>query len=323
MNILSTLLIYLTGTFYIATVSILAVFHVINEQNINAQLRASGAYANLVPAVLQTAKSTSTGAQALVPVDQPWVRDAAATAFPASDLEQKGSVVLDSTFAWLRGEKAEPSFTLDFSENKQRLAAEVSGYTQNRLSNLPRCSVDQIPQSVDPFNLNCLPFGINPSIAADRIRDEIANDQNFLPNPVVTHKDLFGANSPSLDNAGLGYVQRLFGLQDLLVWLLPLLTIAVGVAGIFFARNTVKALRALAFSLFSAAAGLLLIGVLLGRGLSTAVESVSKDPLSQTVIGPAFSALGSGFMQFYLISAVIAVLIGVGLLFTGKRLQRS
>src|ERR1044071_10071967 len=124
-------------------------------------MREQGTYDKIAPAVLATTSYANASGAGQIPLKEPWVQTAVMKAFPASDLQQKGDAVIDSSFAWLDGTSDKPQFSLDFSANKTQLGTEVGNYTGSRLNGLPACSLTNIPETIDAYTIDCLPFGVN------------------------------------------------------------------------------------------------------------------------------------------------------------------
>jgi hypothetical protein len=315
-SVISWVLLYLVAPLYFLTASVFVINHIASDSNVKQVLKDKNVYGSIVPSVLSTANYNNDGGSQL-PLKDQWVKDAANKAFPASDLQQKGSTVVDSTFAWLDGKTAIPEFSLDFSSNKLALSNEVGNYAQTRLAGLPRCTTFDIPASVDAFSITCLPFGANPALIANSVKSDIANNQNFLKNSTVSTNDISTSDLSRADGLRASYQNRHF-----LLWLLPLTTLLCGAGGIVLARGSwPKAMRRLARSLILSAFGLTIFAFVISSGLEGVINTVSKDEITRNVIGPVFIELGHQARTIYLIFAGIALVIGLILFVVQNRLK--
>lgn len=334
MNIFRTsaswLCLYLVVGFFFLTANAFAIFNVINAENLKETLREEDTYGKIVPAVLSTASyREEIASEQQIPLNEPWVREVADRAFPASDLERKGEQAIDGTFNWLEGETAQPGFQLDFTNNKQALSQEIAAHVQSRAEDLPRCGINNIPASVDAFRADCLPFGVSPQRVASDAASLVNNDQGLLGNPVISSDNLSldaSEDSPaaSQDEQNpfdqMGGLRSFFENKGLLLWLLPFITAVLSLGGVFLARDRLKATGRLAKSFLTAGVGLLVFGVLFIWGFEKAVESVSKEVITRELAGPVMVALAQQMRTVYLIFALIAFLLAIFLFVVRKRI---
>lgn len=330
MNVLrgagSWLSLYLVAGLFFLTANTFALFSVINPGNVKQTVKEEGTYNKIVPAVLSSATYSSDilPAQQL-PLNEPWVKEAAVKAFPASDLEQKGNGLIDGTFGWLEGKTEKPEYKLDFTSNKQNLATEIGNSTESRISGLPRCSLNNLPKTIDAFHIDCLPYGISPKTIAGRASSQISNDQGFLKNPIISSDNLPGSQG-SQSNNPFGLLEGLKPLYEhigLLVWLLPIATAGLAALGVFLARDRLKALKRLGRSFISSGVGLAVFAVFISFGFERAVKTVSRDAVTRDIAGPIFISLAHQFRTVYLIFAGIAFVLAAVLLVVRRRLLKE
>lgn len=306
----SWLCLYLVVVIFFATAFLFAFFRVINADNLKNTLREEGTYAKIVPAVLSTTASSQNLANQQIPLDEPWVREATDKAFPASDLEQKSGQAIDGIFGWLKGETTEPEFTIDFTANKQALSQEVANHAESRASSLPRCGLNNIPQSIDAFRATCLPYGISPQQVAGQTATLINNDQGFLGNPVISPNNLAGSTSltGSQNNPfeALGGVRSFYKNKTLWLWLLPAALLLLSVGAVWQALDRRKALGHLAKSYLTAGIGLLIFSLLSIWVFEKTVQSIPKDAVSD-LISPVMLSLAQQNRVIYLVFAGVAL----------------
>lgn len=329
MQLLKTLFswfcLYLVGAGFFLIATLVVLFNVFSADNIKQTLKEGGVFEKIVPAFMSTATYPEEVAGQL-PLKEPWVQDAANKAFPADDLEQKSSQMINGTFGWLEGQTADPEFQMDFTRNKDRLAEEIGSSTESRLAALPRCGVNDLPRTIDVFKLTCLPFGVNPSVLGDRTTSEVKDDTNFFKDTVITPESI---RRQAQANGQVDPFQTLEGLRplyqnkDLLLILLPLSALTLAILGVLSAPNRFKAVRRLYRSLLSAAAGLLVFSLLLKFGLGTALGGVARDQLSRDIISPVFQSLLGQAQLIYMIFAGVALVLGLVLYFVSKNLRTA
>lgn len=328
-GVISWVTLYLVGIFFVLTASMYALFGTVNAKSITKTLRDENTYSKVVPAVLSSAASNP-GNLSLnqLPLQAPWVRTAAETAFPPNDLEQKSEVVINSTFAWLEGKSATPEFTIDFTQNKQRFGEELGKNLEQRLNALPVCSLSSSIASFNIYNATCLPPGINPAQVKAVVSQQIAADTSFLKDPVINSTDL-PKESPAetADPAAvisenplleLGDLQTLFENKSLLLWLLPIATAVFAVLGFMLAPNREKALRRLTRSFILSAIGLGIVGILLGYGADQLAGITATDAVAGNVLRPVVLNLIGQLQTYYFVFTGIGVALAI-VLFAVRR----
>lgn len=116
------------------------------------------------------------------------VQDAAKTAFSKQLVEQSINSVIESNYAWLRGETDTPEFKIDLTGAKQSFAQEVGAYVTTSLSSLPVCTNAQLAQmqNVDPLSMTCRPSNVDPKTAGQQVTQQIIDSDELLSNTVLT-----------------------------------------------------------------------------------------------------------------------------------------
>ncbi len=323
----SRISLYLAGICFFLAVNTFVFFGIVNAGNIKQTLRDEDTYSKLVPAMLATAQydgDQNTIGQ--LPLQEPWVQEAAQKAFPAPDLEQKGNTAIDGTFNYLEGKTSEPEFQLDFTANKQNLAAELGQSAENRLAGLPRCMT--IPESVDVFTIDCLPLGVNPSQIGDQLMQRYASDQRFLPNPVIT-ADTLSLNTITGDQsantttptASLSGLRDVYQVREVMQWFLPALMVIFGVLGIYLTHDRRKGMRILARSFLVGAVGLALFAVIVNFVLHRGIEAVQTEAVTRDIVGPVLLSFVDQARTIYLVFAGIGVGIAVVLFIISRKLR--
>lgn len=152
---------------------------------LKSSLSGSGFYENLPKQLYvklrQSAKNnTQIGTVAL---NRPVVEEAFLQTLSPDRLRQLTESSLDSIYESLET-GSEPRFSLDLTEIKQSFAESVANKASSRLAGLPICT--SAPASTDPFEITCRPPGLNIQTESDRIKNELLNSHEFLPETVIT-----------------------------------------------------------------------------------------------------------------------------------------
>jgi hypothetical protein len=169
-----------------------ALVTVIGTPNMLKQsLRSSGIYSAVVDDVLAASATTGQShAAGSVPFNDPGVRQAAQKSFPPSLLQAGSEQVIDGVYHWLDGRVPQPDFKVDLAGAKIGLANNVADYARARVSTLPVCTAVQLQTlgstSVDAFAIPCNPPGLDLDAVRTQVYGDIANNKEFLAEPVIT-----------------------------------------------------------------------------------------------------------------------------------------
>lgn len=166
-----------------------------DPQPIKEHVKESGIYDSAIDTLLKTASSPDQKTSTEISPDNPIVREAFKKAFPPGLIEAQTENFIDSIYRWLKGDTTVPDFRLDLTQAKAVFVEEVAASAENRAANLPVCPRGQIEFS-DPFSATCLPRGASPSLAAEKIRSELGNNESFLSDPVLTADSFKSGKNP-------------------------------------------------------------------------------------------------------------------------------
>lgn len=323
---MSWIFLYLVGTGFFLTANVFVLFSVLNPGTIKQTLKDENIYAAIVPSALESAaKDARIGGQ--LSLQAPEVKDAAQTAFPVNDLEQKTGIVIDSTFAWLEGKTEKPEFAIDVKENKERFATEIGSKSQARLDGLPQCSAANLPDSYNPFTINCLPPGFSSVSLSNTLRQQISSDQNFLPDTIISSDDLrvepAGNTTAQNPLEQLDGMRSLYQQKTLLMWLLPAITLILAVTGLVLASDRAKGLRRLGRSFLFSAISLFIFAILLGSAFERVIAETATDTLTRNVLGPAITSLAGQAQKVYYVFTGIGLFVAIAVFIASSRLPRK
>jgi hypothetical protein len=149
-------------------------------------LSATKSYDKFVPALLEAnAKQDKDSVFA-----DPKVREIMSNAFPPQFLQLQSDMLIDSTYAWLRGEQITPAFRIDIADQREKLAEALSIYGIERLSALPTCTAFESEIQLDPFKATCQPAGINYKSEQVSLQRSLLDSDSFLSKTAYTEADL-------------------------------------------------------------------------------------------------------------------------------------
>lgn len=159
----------------------------------------SGLYDVAVKEALGTALQDSSGTASDAAIKQPEVQAVIDDALPPDFLQQKTEGVVDNAYGWLQGDTENLNFAVDLSEAKTRIADGMAAYAEQRLSTLPVCAAADTTALTNPLEATCVPPNFDKSLAAQQVRDEIANNQDFLKDSTLTADNLKNSDGKTID----------------------------------------------------------------------------------------------------------------------------
>ncbi|CAN5715846.1 hypothetical protein BH23PAT2_BH23PAT2_04220 [soil metagenome] len=212
------------------------------------------------------AKSTDTG----IDTSDPRFVAIAKNALSVEAIQAEAESVIDAMHAWLAGQTQQPTFSVDLSSSRQRMADGVADYAQEKLENLPHCtSLSQIQIDIDPFSATCVPPQLDPSQYRDEYANSLLTSDEFIPETTFTGNDLAQNTDVFRDSTAPDIFQRLG--QG--IWISIMVTI-VGVATIVLLAKT-KVVGSLRVS-----------KQVLSNGVITLVSAVSLWVIINDVLNP-------------------------------------
>ncbi len=116
------------------------------------------------------------------------VQDSAKIAFSQELVQKSINTVIDSNYAWLRGDISTPEFNINLTDAKQSFAEQVGAYVTANMASLPVCTNAQLAQlqNVDPLSATCRPANVSPKAAGEQVTQQILDSDELLSNPVLT-----------------------------------------------------------------------------------------------------------------------------------------
>lgn len=159
---------------------------------VKQSLANSSLYDTFTDTVIETTKKENQ--ESGLPLERPEVAAAIKSAISPQFLQSSTEQVLDGTYRWLDGKTPEPDFKIDLAPVRKKLAVNLGDYAVTRAKGLPACSLAQLRQlqgsKIDPFNVPCLPPGVNPETLRSQVVADIERNQDFIKDPVITPDNL-------------------------------------------------------------------------------------------------------------------------------------
>jgi hypothetical protein len=324
-KVISWLSLYALASLWFLTAGAYAFFAVVNEDTIKGTLQKHDAYSKIVPAAVDSTKfAAKTPEQSQLPLDEPWVQDAANKAFPPDTIRTHVETVVASIFAWLRGETDKPAFEIDLTENKNALGQEIGGHVATRLAGLPLCGRGDIPDpdNINYFEIQCRPPGVNPAAVGSNIEEEVVLNEGFLENPVISSDNLVLPDNTQASINGFDELKKFYENKNMLLFGLPLMTVLAVALGIWLAGDRIMALKRLSRSLFLAGFGLLVFAVIFFVISNIVTNAAPEDEvLTRELISPVFRDLARKAQSIYIGFGALALALSVATVFVRKKLQ--
>lgn len=227
------------------------------------------------------------------------VKKALEKALTINFIQTAAEEVIDGTYAWLDGTSEKPTYNIDVDPLKEAFADSVIGSAQKRLNGLPDCVLPDQATTTDPFSVNCKPPADITQTELKRLRKEIENNKDFLPQDVSADTTNLGEATVSQEGSQLPkmqpWYQSVAHWPGIFQWIQrgPVIALILGLlslAGvIFLSVSRRQGIRRAAVAMLSSSVALALSSVMLlfaTRFIKTPLaseESHLYDPLLAVV----------------------------------------
>lgn len=114
---------------------------------------------------------------------------AAKVALPPNVLQENVEAIINAMYDWLEGKTETIVLNLDLTDEKKAFIDALGNEAIARAASLPTCTAEQAGD-FDPLSSNCIPSGTNIAAQAEKIKNELANSKDFLPDTNITGEDL-------------------------------------------------------------------------------------------------------------------------------------
>ncbi|HET9174226.1 MAG TPA: hypothetical protein VFN56_02995 [Candidatus Saccharimonadales bacterium] len=309
-------------------------FH--SPDKVETWLSQSGVYTHVVPyAIQQSQKNTTDQANtdSLVSLGDAQVQHAVQAAFSPQDIQKAVNTFLNANYAWLEGKTATPQFSIDLSENKAAMAANLAQYSKSRAAHLPSCTPAQLlelentSQTYNILNATCIPSGVTPATAAQVVQTDALTTQSFLPNTSLTPTNIgqqnlirAGATSQAPQTpyyASLSFLPIVYIWATRLPWILGGLSVACAIGILMLAGTRRQGLRRITYIAATTGAIILVLSfvstTILAR--SAVVHAVAHSDfglLQQSILNVIHTALVSlAHTELWFGAAYLALSTGI------------
>lgn len=204
-----------------------AVLVIGNAQFIEQTLQKSGVYSHVVPAILDQSVPDNTDPNTQAFLQDAGVRDVIYQSFSPAYIQQSAEKVLDGTFAWLNGDTAAPTFSIDLNQPKTALVSNLTAYATKRASTLPICTIEQlrnfdVNQTI--LSIPCVPPGFDVAGAANQFGSDVVNSSGLPEEASLTPQNL------KANNSGQTVFDTFSTAPDYFTWLVMSPYIVAGIA---------------------------------------------------------------------------------------------
>lgn len=274
-----------------------------NPDTIKQTAQQSGIYRSFVPAVLAESATHNKEDNAKNVLTDKGVQQAATAAITPAVLQNASETFIDGWYGWLNQKTTEPTFRIDLTQPKQQFIANLQTYAQKRAESLPRCSLAQLQQlrnTEDILSLPCLPPGVDPAKAASQFSRDLVNNSDFLPNPVITQKDLPKAENGKTIAQNASGLPTLFTLLQLAPWIIGGLIVLTGMIVVLLYENRAAGVRRIGWSLLWTGVLIVLAYFLFSKILQGLVQGdkiAIANPEFKQAITSAINSLVGAFLK--------------------------
>lgn len=330
-RILASSFLKLTLTTFVLTLAIASLVN--SPATIKSAFKESGIYDNLVSDLLDKSLEESDDNSA---ANQAAFQQSAKAALTPETVQSATEQIIDALPAWLSGDSDHPNFRIDLTDAKARFISTAGDLAANHVNGLPACTTAQERElaakneETQILDLSCRPRGTTAATARQEVETQLAN-QDFLKDPVLTPETtLFKDenNGPTNWDSTSQVYRDIYRAATNAPWILLIISLLLGVAVFFLSETKRQGAKALARTVATVGASLLLItlvsNVLFDRLLKPGgpVLKDSGDSL-QASLASVFTQLSNRFNQTVLKYAIIYVVIGVGALLAIKFLWKE
>lgn len=231
--------------------------------------------------------------------------------------------LIDGMYSWLRGDTAQPAFTLAIGPIKSNFEQSLTAALQARAAGLPACSYATPPNGGDIYSINCIPPGtdINATIA-DAV-SRVTNTASVFSNEVVADGTVssqeaasLGVNDPTQNLPTA--LPKLFQFLTKGQWFFVAGTLLTGLGILLLSQSWLYGLRKLGVLLLLNGLGLLIVGLGLHFMVSSLIPTTSVESTELTVnaVEEASKIILADNANLFKISGIVALIAGIGSIVT-------
>lgn len=316
---------YLLGTFLFFALFLTAyslVFRQItaSPDRVKQILSDSGVYSKIPGVIYDNSVDSGGTSSASIPLKDSVVRQAALDTFDPSFVQKSFESIIDGTYGWLKGQTDQPEFSIDLKKEKELFAKNLAEQTGERLKSLPACSPSQLKKikAIDPYELACLPPGLDISAVKKEVRSTAANSDNLLKQTKIdptTIKD--SAGKPMY----LNYADLPKSYENALKlpYLAVSLCLLLGAGVVFIRKDRREGLHKLGQILLVSGFFVALAPMAINHLVGSVLNSSSDDQIISQIVKPVAGELGKAASKVYLVVGAVYVLLATAIYIITER----
>lgn len=284
----------------------------------------SGLYDVIVPTVLEESKmqGDATGEQGQDIIADEDIRNIITDSITPEIIQNNFEGAVDGIYTWLSGETEKPNITFDLTEAKTNLENNLNQYITDKLTALPVCTINDIPQAITADNVldvSCVPPGVDVASQSEIFTSAFLDKAEFLDELVFTEEDLpKDANGKPFWEGSFSNAPQAYQGLRVAIWIVSGVAVVSGLLLVLLHDKKRAGVRALSWTFLSA-------GILWGVGALSIwllLNQVNSSPqiADDAMRDASNAALNIVLSKIVLISGVfggISTAVGIiGLIFT-------
>lgn len=228
--------------------------------------------------------------------------------YPPSYWQSKFEGVTDDVYAWLEGEAESLQFEINFNDNKDELASELTDEIANQMAGLSTCSPAQIRPTFDVLSAECLPPGVTAEQAANTFERELTGPDGALDQDLRIDQDDLDMTAETQSNVLRTYstLQNVPLFVGLVVLIALLLVVITG-------RTWINGLRKAGLTMFGAGLVSWISFFLLGQlgDFSPKLgDNEAERLITERVMTPLIQTITNDLASAGMWTAIAVVIIG-------------
>lgn len=277
----------------------------------------SGVYEKIPGVVYENIKKENQNETSQIDLGDPQVKQAALDSFNPQFFQTSIETALDGTYAWLEGETSRPEFQIDATNARNEFIGKIVDAEADKAVKLPVCTFQRLrqldPNTVDIFNLECLPPGVSVAAEAEKAKAELANNPDFLGDTKFESQELKNEEGEPVFSNDSNLPDK-FQLAKKVPVFLAVLSVLLA-AGVYLASiDKRKGLIRIAKILVGVGAITLLAPFFISFTTGKLLPAAADDKMVAEIISPVIREFNAAAAGIYYLVGGILVLAGILLL---------
>jgi hypothetical protein len=290
---------------------------VANPDKIKYVLAGSGVYKDIPGVLYENIQNENKEQRSDIDLGDPQIKQAALSSFDSQFFQTNAEKAINGIYPWLNGEVSQPEFVIDATGAKNKFIEEVVATETAKARNLPECSFQQLrqmdPGSINIFNLECRPPGVNIAQVAQQAETELKNNPEFLGEAKLDAKDIKNENGEPAFSPN-SEVPESFQLARNAPVALTILAILLAAAVYLISTDKKKGLSKIAKVLAGAGIVTLLAPIFIKFISGNILPTAAEDKAVSEIVAPIVQSFNSAAASIYYLVGGIMLAAGVLLL---------